>query len=122
MVISNNYICTGRHYLNKILSLTLQSMVNKLSMDKDDATVFLQEQKEKVKSLMLSDMEQQLSAIEKMDLKNFSIPDYVLLAIDCDHTKQYTVEDEMNADEKLARMKQEFLEVGWLWISLKILL
>lgn len=97
-------------------------MVNKLSMGNEDTTVFLLEQKEKVKSKMLSDMEQQLTAIEEMDLKNFSIPDYVLLATDYDHSKQYTEEDEANVDKKLADMKQKFLEVSWILVSLKILL
>ncbi|XP_011187828.1 uncharacterized protein LOC105215553 [Zeugodacus cucurbitae] len=109
-----------RHYLNKILSLTLQSIVNKLSTDNDDTTISLLEQKEKVKSKMLSDMEQHLSVIEKMDSRNFSIPDYVLLATDYDHSKQYTEEDEMNADRKLAQMKQEFLENSVMIASLKM--
>nr|XP_036221419.1 uncharacterized protein LOC106626961 isoform X2 [Bactrocera oleae] len=80
----------------------------------------LEKQKEKVKSKMLSDMEQQLTAIEEMDLKNFSIPDYVLLATDYDHSKQYTEEDEANVDKKLADMKQKFLENSVMIASLKI--
>uniref|UniRef100_A0A0C9QIT6 Htr7 protein n=2 Tax=Endopterygota TaxID=33392 RepID=A0A0C9QIT6_9HYME len=109
-----------RHYLNKIISLTLQSMVNKLSMGNDDTAVFLLEQKEKVKSKMLSDMEQKLTAIEEMDLKNFSIPDYVLLATDYYLSKQYTEEDKINADKELADMKQKFLENSVMIASLKI--
>ncbi|XP_054727445.1 uncharacterized protein LOC129237071 [Anastrepha obliqua] len=109
-----------RHYLNKILSLTLQSILEKLSMGNSETKELLLQQKENVKHKMLGAMEKHLSAIEEMDHKNFSIPDYVLLSTDYGHTKQYTEADEKEMDKKIADMKQQFLENSVMIASLQM--
>ncbi|XP_036317949.1 uncharacterized protein LOC118732929 [Rhagoletis pomonella] len=109
-----------RHYLNKILSLTLQSMLDKLSMNNSETKDLLLKQKDIVKSKMLDAMEKHLLHIEEMDRKNFSIPEYVLLASDYGHTKQYNESDEQEIDKRIAEMKQQFLENSIMVESLKV--
>ncbi|XP_020713985.1 uncharacterized protein LOC101461728 isoform X2 [Ceratitis capitata] len=97
-----------------------RSVVEKLSMGNDETKEFLIQEKEIVQRKMLEDMEKYLCAIEEIDRSNFTIPEYVLLATDYGHTKQYTEEDESEVDKKIASMKREFLENSVMIESIKV--
>ncbi|XP_067639140.1 uncharacterized protein Tspo isoform X3 [Eurosta solidaginis] len=108
-----------RHYLNKILSLTLQSMVEKLSMDHSETKELLSQKKEVVKEEMFKAMDRHLNDLEEMDRKNFCIPEYVLLATDTSLSKQYSEADENQADVNIEQLKRQFLENNFMIASLE---